>query len=166
VLALVARAVIVTELAWAEWETFTLGGPVGCGCVCGRGTPGSQSHCRQEQPELHCWTHLQVPDVLFKVTVLVSPSTHSAPHLPLSQLNVYWSGLHLQSMSQNPDWSRIPYNLPSHVVCACEQRWLLFVYGVSHCSPLSTTPSPHPEQRTEIFFSCGCTGLHLSLFRT
>ena len=88
---------------------------------------GSQSQGFHVQPPEHCWVHRQLPVVLFTVTVLVSPSRHSAPHCPRVQLNSYWSGLHEHSAVQKPAASRIPNSLPWHVLCACVQRWLLFV---------------------------------------
>src|SRR3989344_3856874 len=88
---------------------------------------GSQSQGFHVQPPGHCWVHRQLPVVLFTVTVLVSPSSHSAPHCPRVQLNSYWSGLHEHSAVQKPAASRIPNSLPWHVLCACVQRWLLFV---------------------------------------
>src|SRR3989338_234586 len=125
--------------------------------------PGSQSHAFHPHEGEHCWVHMQLPPVLLSVTVLVSPSAHSAPHCPRVQLNSYWSRLHEQSVLQNPAASRIPNSLPWHVLCCWLHRWLSLLYGSSHCSPVSTIPSPQPAHLTVMFFCSGATGLHLAL---
>ena len=88
-----------------------------------------------------------------QLSVWVSPGLHWALQLPFWHAKLNWSFTQPHWEEQYPNKSLEPVLLPWQEFVDCEQNWLLFVEGSSHCSFKVTLPSPQNCWGTQTLFS-------------